>query len=757
MQQKQQKQTNEQDQVRQVNNTAKQHILFVSQISHQSVCYLLSVSLCVCVCQSFSSSALGVSLSSILFQPLEADVQQISEMEKQVNEAIKAQTEKNKQKEQMNRNTNNNNMMMTNTHSADTPGRSLHYQSQFDEVPHSPYAVEPLILSNLTVKHTTYINRRQLTATTAIFSLFVVQAAANADTNTEDEANHYSFITQYIRPAAPFFGSSYLPSPVRQQRHVITDDWESVSQLKLNGSITHSAMTADQQWMVNAVHRTHQGSEGLEYDLFLSVVHFPPSAPLLADTADSPLLVDLQYQQLTIPLFGHQPITALAILPSLDSSTSSSDNSNSITIILSRHGDRRLFRSIEVTAKNSDNDLSYSDQPPGPRLNEPIIGQSDVTHLLPFNHCLSACAATNTSLDILVVDYDEDREGAPFNSAIYSLQNSQHSDNHSNDTGSDIGNNSEDEEQIDEASASSPVTPSVVSVSPWSRVSVVPSYRRSVARHSSSLLSASSDNLHFLAFSSVPFLTSIDPAHKYDPIELIHLHPDTVFTAITIAEQGQLFIIADQQQDCIILHRSFTVKQNKHHNSNNTNSSSSSNETQTLPVSVHAGHWEVLMELIFPPYLRRLKISSMKIMHIQRMNTETITGEATTATEEQERTSVENNEYQNAANVDDKDEGADAGNESGEPLSVSSQWSDSYLLVLFETGVLASFDLGLPILTPTDVEGFSSDTQQTSNEQRNKDLTASFTTAAMEILGEVFWSKHQTTTDRHGAAEHRSD
>ena len=69
------------------------------------------------------------------------------------------------------------------------------------------------------------------------------------------------------------------------------------------------------------------------------------------------------------------------------------------------------------------------------------------------------------------------------------------------------------------------------------------------------LVTAASANHRFVAFAQVPLITTIDGNHNFEPIEIVHLEPETAFTGLAFNQKGTILAVADNHQDIIILHR----------------------------------------------------------------------------------------------------------------------------------------------------------------------------------------------------------
>jgi hypothetical protein len=69
------------------------------------------------------------------------------------------------------------------------------------------------------------------------------------------------------------------------------------------------------------------------------------------------------------------------------------------------------------------------------------------------------------------------------------------------------------------------------------------------------ITAASSSRARFVSFAQVPLVTTLDGNANWDPVEIIHLEPDTVFAAAAWSADGTHLAIADNRQDIIVLRR----------------------------------------------------------------------------------------------------------------------------------------------------------------------------------------------------------
>jgi hypothetical protein len=71
----------------------------------------------------------------------------------------------------------------------------------------------------------------------------------------------------------------------------------------------------------------------------------------------------------------------------------------------------------------------------------------------------------------------------------------------------------------------------------------------------SPLVTTASSNRQFVAFAQVPLITTVDGNINFEPIEIVHLDADTVFTGLAFNSEGTILAVADNHGDIIILHR----------------------------------------------------------------------------------------------------------------------------------------------------------------------------------------------------------
>ena len=597
--------------------------------------------------------------------------------------------------------------------------------------PTSPFTSAPLALANLTTDPLIHLalipplsaaaaasqplpsaSHCQLAADTALFSLVVVSinesiaSSLSSLVNTSNAGQAAASMRRYTRPAASFFLAS--PSSLR---HIVTDDWELQSSVDI--ALAHKlqlfATTSDHSWAA-ATYATYD-FDTTDFTLHLLVSH------LRSFVADPP--------HVTVTLPGHQDVTALTFL---------SFNASSARFMLSRRADVRRFRvyQVELTdAAAADSDGATSPQLVVRQLDEGAskdsFDGSVVIHLLHYRE-----QSDDSRDSVVAIEYDRRSESvSPFSAALYSapqqetesstddLSKPPNSSNDTDDSNStelaqvneeatlttlipvhttntttadtttiasnithhDNNNNNNNNNNTSANYQPPPTTPPIYPppAALWTlAANPFPRYR---AIHSlfplppQALIHSSSPSHNFITFASTPFLTTVDRYHHFEPIEIIHLHPNTVFTHLAVNEQATLIALVDGQRDVILLERKAQPAQSV---------------AVGLGVEGVAGgggggrggrsggdgkmQWEVALELLLPPMLKRLDVLSASIVCINRTThpADTPASTPTTPTEQPATTAPTTATTQS------------------HPSFVTDR---TYLTLLFSTGVLATFAL----------------------------------------------------------------
>ena len=603
----------------------------------------------------------GIRLSSIVFGGLAAEEAEIEAMEKAVREARAEQ------------------------------------QKTLPQ-PTSPYTSRPLVLANLTTEPFVHLalipapsaaasavpppSFCELSADAAVFSLIVVTINESIVSSLEQPAligEDAAHLRRYTRTAASFFLAS--PSSLR---HIVTDDWQLQSSLPipLAGELLLSAATPDHTWTAVAYKTLELGTH--EYTLHIDISQLLSNPPSPARAS------------FTLP--GHQEVTALTFL---------SFNSSSARLLLSRRADVRRFRAYEIElsmpttvgAESTASHLLVRELDEGARSSS--VGSGIVIELLHYQE-----RPQNSSRDsVVVIEYDPRGDSiSPFNAALYSAPSSdtdccdgshdkqlrvlnetddsnrselvqvideatQHTlvpANTTNTTGAAAHNDTHNHTALDQLPSSTqllypdPKTLWTLAANPF------PRYR---AIHSlwplppAALIHSSSPSHSFVSFASTPFLTTVDHHRHFEPIEIIHLHPNTVFTHMAVNQHATLIALIDRQRDVILLERK-----------------------QPPPVTAEAAsgrggksgggegktQWEVALELLLPPMLKRLDVLSAAIVCVNRS---TQTADATQSSPSRPTSTAAPSPPSTSLS------------------SVSAATDRTYLAVLFTSGVLATFDL----------------------------------------------------------------
>ena len=561
--------------------------------------------------------------------------------------------------------------------------------------PTSPFTSRPLVLANLTTQpfvHLALIPAPsaaapavahsalcQLSADDAVFSLVVASINQSIASSLEQPSmwsDATAYVNRYTRPATSFFLAS--PSSLR---HIVTDDWELQSSLPIPFAreLLVSATTPDHTWAAVAYKTyeldTHEFALHIDVSHLSSLLHLPP--------------------RVALELPGHQDVTALTFL---------SFNTSSARLMLSRRADVRRFRVYEIELTVAATDSHETSEPKlvvreldeGARSGS--LSSGAVIELLHYKER----PESNSRDSVVVIEYDRQGDSiSPFNAALYSAprvetdgdDNGQsHPQRSSSDT--DDSNRTELVQLSDEATyttlipantttttASTPLSAdshndTAVEQPPQSAypdpktlwtlaASPFPRYR---AIHTlwplppAALIHSSSPSHTFVSFASTPFLTTVDHHRHFEPIEIIHLHPNTVFTHMAVNEQATLIALIDRQRDVILLER-------KQHPpvgvevTGGRGGKGGSGEGKT--------QWEVALELLLPPMLKRLDVLSASIMCVNR-SSQTFDPSASPTSSPLSTT---------AASLAP----------SSSPATATTD--RTYLTILFTTGVLATFAL----------------------------------------------------------------
>ena len=568
--------------------------------------------------------------------------------------------------------------------------------------PTSPFTSRPLVLANLT--HDPFVHLAliptpattaasasplsfcELSADDAMFSLVVVtineSIAASLD-HASLWGENAAHLQRYTRPASSFFLSS--PSALR---HIVIDDWELQSSLPipLARELLVSAATPDHTWAA-VVYKTYE-LDTHEFSLHIDVSHlssFLPHPP-----------------RLSLALPGHQEVTALTFL---------SFNASSARLMLSRRADVRRFRVYEVELKAAtaaaDHDSNVSELLVMRELDEgarsSALGGGIVKQLLHYKERPDGDSRDS----VVVIEYDLRGDSvSPFMAALYSapqLDSDKVDDSHDkkqrgiNDT--DDSNRTELVQVNEEAThntlipANSTTTTAPASAtadaandtavdlassstqsaypdpkSLWTlAANPFPRYR---AIHSlwplpeAALVHSSSPSHSFVSFSSTPFLTTVDHHRHFEPIEIIHLNPNTVFTHMAVNEHATLIALIDRQRDVILLERKPPPAPVVVETAGGRGGKSGGGEGKT--------QWEVALELLLPPMLKRLDVLSASIVCVNR---------STLTVDTPISPSSSSSPVSSPA----------SSSPSTSPASAATD--RTYLTILFTTGVLATFAL----------------------------------------------------------------
>ena len=659
-------------------------------------------------------AALGVSLSHLLFSGLEAEERAIAGMERRVREARAA-------------------------------------QQKTQQPPTSPYAAQPLLLANLTQQHSAHLALVQRAPDGDAFSLVVVDTRGPVGLQR-------STVEWYVRDARAFF----LAAPP-SLRHIVTDDWRSVAVCAIPGAVSHSAVTSDHAWLALAVTRLQPP---FDYYLTLRVFH--------------------RERYIDVALPGHQPVTALTFL---------SHSAHSARLLVARRMDPRKFRAYDVRCVEdvgrSEAALTVEEGEEGPTASDAVSGGlgsgADVIAMLHY-------AETGDTDSVVLVEYHEDRANrqSPFAAALYGFLPSRER-SQANDSGigedkqalaegsgppqlsnavsvgpltPEAESDREPEESADLTHRTPPQLPSsaalVLSLPPpsspsssssssslpspsssWQLVAALPRYRSTGFPHAtppSALIASSSADQSYVTYSSTPFLTVVDRSRHFNPIEIIHLHPSTMFTHAAISDVGGLIALIDQQRDIILLQRAAHAQQPPPAPPQQQQQQQQQQLQQPQHHATHAhGHsyeaksqWEVALELILPAMLKRLPVLSARIVAVRG---------------EQPRRDAA------ATREDGKGQAADSAEAAlAAPPSPSTAVAPAaerlYLCLLFEAGVLATFALDVSEHAAgggvggggpdgSDVSATAGASDHSASDDGDRRPTA--TLVGMEAVGELIW------------------
>ena len=631
--------------------------------------------------EAATDAALGVSLSRLLFSALEDDERSIDAMEQRVREAKAA-------------------------------------QQRTKPPPTSPYATQPLALSNLTQHHHTAHLALLLRPTpdtaageddaATTFSLIVVDPAEGGEGISGEERSRVDW---YRRPAASFF----LPTPPTL-RLIITDDWQVSASSSFPGRVDLTATTVDHAWLALAVTSLQPP---FDYALSLRIFHH-------------------HQRFVDIALPGHQPVTALTLL---------SHDATSAKLLVARHLDTRRFRAFRVVdGKEEEREMRVERDEDGPMVTNGVVGGAgDILRIVHYKE------SEDGEESVVLIEYDErHNRQSPFAAALYTLTRSTEAPQ-VNDSGTSAASVEVRAERaellaVSDAITQDPLTPAEPPVSPedvgaqpisveqrllhasavasassslsfppssssssWQLTSTFPRYRSTGSLHPlppSALISSSSPSHAYVAYSSTPFLTTVDRSHHFNPIEIIHLHPSTAFTHIAISEVGSLIALIDQQHDIILLQRPHAGHMGSIHGA-----------------SEGKSQWEVALELILPSLLKRLPVLSASILTSrQQHSAQSVDSAPPAALSEQQR----------------ENEADTGGTQGPPPLPLMSD--RLYLCLLFEGGVVATFALDVSEGLDAASLGYSLEsTSMDKAERRPLHPLGMGATMGIDAVGEMLW------------------